>query len=150
MLRDQGLIDLERWSSEEAGELPVPTSVQGLISSRLDQLTTPEKQLAHHASVIGAISGILIVPITTLYYDTGFLIGLKGFIAAIIGGLVSYPATTVGAILVGLLESYAAFWSSAFKEVLVFGALIPVLIWQSLRAGGVEEEIEEEDHEGDA
>jgi class 3 adenylate cyclase/tetratricopeptide (TPR) repeat protein len=55
MLRDQGLIDLERWSSEDAGELPVPTSVQGLISSRLDQLTTPEKQLAHHASVIGAI-----------------------------------------------------------------------------------------------
>jgi predicted ATPase len=55
MLRDQGLIDLERWSGDEAGELPVPTSVQGLISSRLDQLTTPEKQLAHHASVIGAI-----------------------------------------------------------------------------------------------
>jgi branched-chain amino acid transport system permease protein len=50
-----------------------------------------------------------------------------------------------------LLESYAAFWSSAFKEVLVFGALIPVLIWQSFMSrGGVEEEIEEEDHEGDA
>jgi class 3 adenylate cyclase/tetratricopeptide (TPR) repeat protein len=55
MLRDQGLIDLERWSNDEAGELPVPTSVQGLISSRLDQLNTHEKQLAHHASVIGAI-----------------------------------------------------------------------------------------------
>ena len=38
MLRDQGLIDLERWRSEEAGDLPVPTSVQGLISSRLDRL----------------------------------------------------------------------------------------------------------------
>lgn len=44
------------------------------------------------ASVIGALSGILIVPITTLYYDSGFLIGLKGFVAAIIGGLVSYPS----------------------------------------------------------
>src|SRR5438270_8975965 len=52
------------------------------------------------ASVIGAISGILIVPITTLYYDTGFLIGLKGFIAAIIGGLVSYPLTAVAAVVV--------------------------------------------------
>src|SRR5207248_4677699 len=40
------------------------------------------------ASVIGALSGIMIVPITTLYYDSGFLIGLKGFVAAIIGGLV--------------------------------------------------------------
>ncbi|HZE28789.1 MAG TPA: AAA family ATPase, partial [Gaiellaceae bacterium] len=55
MLRDQGLIDLERWQSEEAGELPVPTSVQGLISSRLDQLAIAEKQLAHHAAVIGAV-----------------------------------------------------------------------------------------------
>ena len=52
-------------------------------------------------------------------------------------------------LLVGLLESYAAFWDSAFKEVLVFGALIPVLIWQSFMTGGsIEEEIEEE--EGDA
>ena len=54
------------------------------------------------ASVIGAISGILIVPITTLYYDTGFLIGLKGFVAAIIGGLVSYPLTAIAALLVGI------------------------------------------------
>ncbi len=57
--------------------------------------------------MIGAISGILIVPITTLYYDTGFLIGLKGFIAAIIGGLVSYPLTAVAAILVGCVEAFS-------------------------------------------
>jgi class 3 adenylate cyclase/tetratricopeptide (TPR) repeat protein len=55
MLREQGLIDLERWKSDETGELPVPTSVQGLISSRLDLLARGEKQLAHHASVIGNI-----------------------------------------------------------------------------------------------
>jgi branched-chain amino acid transport system permease protein len=98
------------------------------------------------ASALAGISGILIGPVATLYYDSGFLIGLKAFVGAIIGGLVSYPATAVGAILVGLLESYAAFWDSAFKEVLVFGALIPVLIWQSfMSSGGVEEEIEEEE-----
>jgi branched-chain amino acid transport system permease protein len=101
------------------------------------------------ASALAGVSGILIGPVATLYYDSGFLIGLKAFVGAIIGGLVSYPATAVGAILVGMLESYAAFWDSAFKEVLVFGALIPVLLWQSLMArAGVEEEIEEE--EGDA
>jgi class 3 adenylate cyclase/tetratricopeptide (TPR) repeat protein len=54
-LREQGLIDLEQWQAEGAAELPVPTSVQGLISSRLDRLATPEKQLAHHASVVGAV-----------------------------------------------------------------------------------------------
>jgi branched-chain amino acid transport system permease protein len=101
------------------------------------------------ASALAGVSGILIGPVATLYYDSGFLIGLKAFVGAIIGGLVSYPATAVGALLVGLLESYAAFWDSAFKEVLVFGALIPVLIWQSFMArGGVEEEIEEEEGSG--
>jgi branched-chain amino acid transport system permease protein len=100
------------------------------------------------ASVLAGVSGILIGPVTTLYYDSGFLIGLKAFVGAIIGGLVSYPATAVGAIFVGLFESYAAFWNSALKEVLVFGALIPILIWQSLMSGsGIEEEIEEEDRE---
>jgi branched-chain amino acid transport system permease protein len=101
------------------------------------------------ASALAGISGILIGSVATLYYDSGFLIGLKAFVGAIIGGLVSYPATAVGAILVGLFESYAAFWNSAFKEVLVFSLLIPVLIWQSLTTGtGVEEEIEEEEREG--
>ena len=103
------------------------------------------------ASALAGISGILIGPVTTLYYDSGFLIGLKAFVGAIIGGLVSYPATAVGAIFVGLFESYAAFWNSSLKEVFVFGALIPILIWQSLASGnGIEEEIEEEEREGEA
>jgi class 3 adenylate cyclase/tetratricopeptide (TPR) repeat protein len=55
MLRDRGLIDAERWRSEEMGELPVPTSVQGLISSRLDRLEGDDKRLAHNASVVGAV-----------------------------------------------------------------------------------------------
>ena len=54
-LRDRGLVDAERWRSEDIGDLPVPTSVQGLISSRLDQLEPAEKRLAHHASVVGAV-----------------------------------------------------------------------------------------------
>jgi branched-chain amino acid transport system permease protein len=103
------------------------------------------------ASALAAVSGILMGPVTTFYYDSGFLIGLKAFVGAIIGGLVSYPATAAGAILVGLFESYAAFWDSALKEVFVFGTLIPILIWQSLRTGtGVEEETEEEEHEATA
>lgn len=93
------------------------------------------------AALIGAVSGILIAPITTIYYDTGFLIGLKGFVAAIVGGLVSYPLAAVGAILVGLLESFSAFYSSAFKEVIVFTLIVPVLLWRSLRSGhGLEDE----------
>ena len=94
------------------------------------------------ASLLGAISGILIVPITTLYYDTGFLIGLKGFIAAIIGGLVSYPLTAVAALLVGTVEAFSSFYASNFKEVIVFTLLIPMLLLRSLAAPAIEEEKE--------
>lgn len=92
------------------------------------------------ASVIGALSGIMIVPITTLYYDSGFLIGLKGFVAAIIGGLVSYPLTAVAALVVGLVEAFSSFYASNYKEVIVFMLLIPVLLLRSLAAPAVEEE----------
>jgi branched-chain amino acid transport system permease protein len=91
-------------------------------------------------ALIGAFSGILVAPITTIYYDTGFLMGLKGFVGAIIGGLVSYPVAAAGAILVGLLESYSSFWASAYKEVIVFTLIIPVLLWRSLRTHHVEED----------
>jgi len=87
------------------------------------------------AALIGAVSGILIGPLTTISYDTGFLIGLKGFVAAIVAGLSSYPLTALAALLVGLLESYSAFFASAFKEVIVFSIIIPVLLWRSLAAG---------------
>ncbi|WP_348982475.1 branched-chain amino acid ABC transporter permease [Azoarcus sp. TTM-91] len=92
------------------------------------------------AAFIGALSGVLIAPITTIYYDTGFLIGLKGFVGAIIGGLASYPVAAAGAVLVGLLEAFSSFWASAHKEVIVFTLIIPVLLWRSLKSHHLEEE----------
>lgn len=92
------------------------------------------------AAFIGAFSGMLIAPVTTIYYDTGFLIGLKGFVAAIIGGLASYPVAAGGAVLVGLIEAFASFWASAYKEVIVFTLIIPVLLWRSIASGPVHEE----------
>ncbi len=86
------------------------------------------------ASAIGAISGILIVPMTTIYYDSGFLIGLKGFVAAIIGALASYPGTAIAALFVGVVESFASFHASHLKEIIVFMMIVPVLVWRSLGA----------------
>jgi len=105
----------------------IPTELSGDLSFAL-------------AALIGAVSGLLIAPITTVYYDTGFLIGLKGFVAAIVGGLASYPLALAGALLVGLLEAFSSFWASAYKEVLVFTLIIPVLWWRSLRSHHVEDE----------
>ncbi|GAB4208873.1 MAG: branched-chain amino acid ABC transporter permease [Tibeticola sp.] len=107
----------------------IPTELAGDVSFLL-------------AALIGAVSGLMIAPITTIYYDTGFLIGLKGFVAAIVGGLASYPMALVGALIVGQLESFSSFWASAYKEVLVFTLIIPVLWWRSLRSHTVEEDEE--------
>lgn len=92
------------------------------------------------AAAIGALSGMLIAPVTTIYYDTGFLIGLKGFVAAIIGGLASYPLTAIGALFVGIIEAFSSFWASAYKEVIVFTLIIPVLLWRSFGTQSVDDE----------
>jgi len=84
------------------------------------------------AALLCSFAGVLIGPFTTVYYDSGFLVSLKGFVGAIIGGLVSYPLAAAGALLVGLLEAFASYWASAFKEVIVFTLIIPVLLWRSL------------------
>jgi branched-chain amino acid transport system permease protein len=92
------------------------------------------------ASLLCAFSGVLIGPITTVYYDSGFLVSLKGFVGAIIGGLVSYPLAALGALFVGLIEAFASFWASGFKEVIVFTLIVPVLLWRSLTTQHSEED----------
>jgi branched-chain amino acid transport system permease protein len=84
------------------------------------------------AALIGVASGILIAPITPIFYDSGFVVGLKGVVASVLGGVVSYPLAAVGAILIGVTEAFMAFWYSSYKDVLVFTLVIPVLIMRSL------------------
>ena len=91
------------------------------------------------AALIGALSGLLIGPTTTVFYDSGFLIGLKGFVASVIAGLSSYPGALLGALFVGTVEAFASFWASAFKEVIVFTLVLPILLWRSLAGGQGEE-----------
>ncbi len=95
------------------------------------------------ASLLAGLIGVLVAPVTTMYYDSGFLIGLKAFVAAIIGGLVSYPLTALGAVAVGVVESFGSFWSGALKDVIVFSLLIPVLMLRSALTTHSEEEVEE-------
>ena len=92
------------------------------------------------AALIGALSGLLIGPTTTVFYDSGFLIGLKGFVAAVVAGLSSYPGALLGALFVGIIESFGSFWASAFKEMIVFTLVLPILLWRSLKSGHSDEE----------
>ena len=92
------------------------------------------------AAFVAALCGVLISSITTMYYDTGFLLALKGFVAAICGGLAHFPAAVVAAALLGLLESYSSFFASAFKETIVFSLIIPALLWLSFTNRAVHED----------
>jgi len=92
------------------------------------------------AAALGAVSGILVSSIMTVYFDSGFTIGLKGFIAAIIGGLGSYPLAVAGALVIGLIESWSAFYASAYQDAIVFAALLPILVVRSLLSRDLAEE----------
>jgi branched-chain amino acid transport system permease protein len=92
------------------------------------------------AALIGALSGLLIGPTTTVFYDSGFIIGLKGFVAAVMAGLSSYPGALFGALFVGVVESFGSFWASAFKEVIVFTLILPVLLVRSLYGAHADDE----------
>ena len=80
------------------------------------------------AGGMGGLAGALVTPITTLSYDVGVLLGLKGFAAAILGGFGSFVGAVAGGVLLGVLESLAAAGlSSAYKDVIAFGLLLLVL-----------------------
>jgi branched-chain amino acid transport system permease protein len=80
------------------------------------------------AGALGGLAGVLVTPITTLSYDVGVLLGLKGFAAAILGGFGSFPGAILGGLGLGVLESLSAgYVSSAYKDVCAFVVLLLVL-----------------------
>lgn len=80
------------------------------------------------SAAIGALGGILITPITLTSFDVGTLLALKGFAAAMLGGMGSPLGAVVGGLVLGLLESFAAGTiSSAYKDAVAFIVILAVL-----------------------
>ncbi|HSG77422.1 MAG TPA: branched-chain amino acid ABC transporter permease [Burkholderiales bacterium] len=87
------------------------------------------------SAALGALAGILIAPITFTSWDVGVMLGLKGFAAAILGGLGSGPGAVLGGLVLGLLESLGAgYVSSAYKDAIAFIVMLAVLM---LMPGGL-------------
>jgi branched-chain amino acid transport system permease protein len=87
------------------------------------------------SGALGALAGILITPITSMSYDGGLMLGLKGFAGAILGGYGSTLGAVVGGLLLGILESLGAgFISSAYKDAIAFVVLLAILF---LRPAGL-------------
>lgn len=80
------------------------------------------------SAAIGAIAGILITPITLTSYDVGTLLALKGFAAAMLGGMGNPLGAVIGGLLLGLLESFGAgYVSSTYKDAIAFIVILAVL-----------------------
>ncbi len=87
------------------------------------------------SAALGALAGILVAPITFTSWDVGVMLGLKGFAAAILGGMGSGPGAVLGGLALGLLESLGAgYLSSAYKDAIAFMVMLAVLM---LMPGGL-------------
>jgi len=83
------------------------------------------------SSIIASIGGILLTPITSTNYEVGIMLGLKGFAAAIIGGLINPFGAVTGGLLLGILESLVAgYISSEYKDAVAFIVLLSILFFK--------------------
>jgi len=82
-----------------------------------------------YSCVLAAIAGILLAPLFFVTTEMGTLVGLKGFVAMIIGGFGSMPGAIIGGLLLGVVENLAAFQiSSAYKDAIAFTLLLAFLV----------------------
>lgn len=104
-------------------ENPLGATAVGISPSRMRTLSFAI------SAAIGAIGGILLIPLTAMSWDGGTLIGLKGFVAAVLGGMGSYPGAALGGIVLGVLESLGAgYISSTYKDAFAVGILLVLLL----------------------
>ena len=83
------------------------------------------------SAMIGALGGAMVAPITGASYDSGIMLGLKGFSAATLGGLGSGSGAIVGGLLLGLIEAMTAgYGSSSYKDVVPFVLILLVLFFK--------------------
>jgi len=92
------------------------------------------------SAAIGSLAGIIIAPLTMTSYDVGIMLGLKGFCAAIIGGMGSGLGTVAGGLLLGILESLGAgFLSAGYKDAIAFVILLCILFFRPQGIFGAKE-----------
>lgn len=102
---------------------PIGAQASGISPSRM-------RTIAFAISgALAGLGGVLIISLTSLSWDGGTMIGLKGFIAAVFGGLGRYEGAVVGGLALGLLEAFGAgYVSSAYKDVFSLGLLVVLLL----------------------
>jgi branched-chain amino acid transport system permease protein len=83
------------------------------------------------SAVLGAVGGIIIAPITYTSYDAGIMLGLKGFVAAVLGGLGGGAGAIIGGLILGIVEATTAgYVSSAYKDAVPFVLILLILFFK--------------------
>ncbi len=81
------------------------------------------------SAALGALAGLLIAPIAFTAWDSGVMLGLKGFAAAILGGTGSLPGAVLGGLIVGIAENVSLLWiNPGYKQAMPFLVLLVVLL----------------------
>ncbi|WP_028998315.1 branched-chain amino acid ABC transporter permease [Azohydromonas australica] len=113
-----------------SGKAMLAVAANRLAARAVGIPTTRILQLSFGLSaLLGAVAGVVAAPITTTVYDIGLMLGMKGFVAATLGGLGSPLGAVVGGLIVGLLEALiAGYVSSAYKDAVPFVLIIVVLL----------------------
>lgn len=108
---------------------PLAARLMGISPKRMSSLSFTL------SAALGALAGLAIAPIMFPAYDMGTMLGIKGFSAAILGGLGSAPGAVIGGLLIGLLESLGAgYISSGMKDAITFSAILLILL---IRPSGI-------------
>jgi branched-chain amino acid transport system permease protein len=111
-----------------AGLMGIPTRAMRSFSFFVSGLT-------------GAIAGVIVAPIALMQYDSGIFLGIKGFVACIIGGFGNPVGAALGGLLLGLLEALSTgYLSSGYKNAIAFVVLLAFLF---VRPSGLLGELEE-------
>jgi len=83
------------------------------------------------SAMLGAVAGAIITPISFTSYDVGIMLGLKGFVAAVLGGLGSGLGAIIGGLILGLAESFTAgYLSSNYKDAVPFVLILLILFFR--------------------
>jgi branched-chain amino acid transport system permease protein len=99
-----------------------------------DKMTTQQQDSAIALGAgLAALGGIAIAPVQYASYDMGLMLGLKGFMAAIMGGLTNPAGAILGGLLLGALEALGGGVNSASKDAIAFVILIVVLVFRRMR-----------------
>jgi branched-chain amino acid transport system permease protein len=92
------------------------------------------------SAAVGAVAGVIVAPIALMQYDSGIFLGIKGFVACVIGGFGNPVGAALGGLLLGVLEALSVgYLSSGYKNAIAFVVLLAFLF---VRPGGLLGELE--------